>query len=101
MNTIEPTNNQTRVRFCCGGLYSAVLNFFKDSGTALTFSKRFDTAVGTQKVRAFFEGTIDRKELEHTVHGKWIGWVVIKNHKLLIYKTLCRLKSGRSGDSLN
>lgn len=46
-----------------------VLQFFKDSGVSLAFGNSFDHAIGTQKVRSMFEGTVSHRELAGQVNG--------------------------------
>ncbi len=45
-----------------------ILSFFKKSGIKLKFSKLFDLAVGTKKVREFLEGLLGKYDLEMTVN---------------------------------
>ncbi len=47
----------------------SVLSFFKKSGIELKFSKLFDLAVGTRKVREFLEGSSSKYELETTINA--------------------------------
>lgn len=47
----------------------SVLDFFKRSGVKLTFSKTFDKVLGTNKVREFVLGNIDRQALEQEING--------------------------------
>ena len=41
-----------------------ILAFFKKSGVPITFSRMFDIAMGTDKVRLFFDGKIKKRRLE-------------------------------------
>ena len=46
-----------------------ILVFFKKSGLDITFSRMFDLAMGTDKVRLFFDGKIRKKGLEYFVNN--------------------------------
>ena len=46
-----------------------IANFFKKSGVNLIFSKHFDTAVGSSKVREFLEGNLKRSDLARYVNN--------------------------------
>jgi len=46
----------------------ALLTFFKDAGINLSFSPRFDAAVGTTSVRACIQGSLSREQLAHEIH---------------------------------
>ncbi|MFC1842273.1 exo-beta-N-acetylmuramidase NamZ domain-containing protein [Candidatus Dependentiae bacterium] len=48
-------------------LLVSIISFFKQAGLNMKFSKMFDLAVGTGKVREFFEGKRDKKALKHFV----------------------------------
>ncbi|HZW60856.1 MAG TPA: exo-beta-N-acetylmuramidase NamZ domain-containing protein [Candidatus Babeliales bacterium] len=65
----------------------AVLNFFKNTGVSLTFSKRFDSAVGTRSVREFFEGIVERKTLEQAINQELSSFYT-KAMNSFIYKPL-------------
>jgi len=45
-----------------------VLRFFKQAGVKLSFSERFDQAIGTPQVRNFIEGNIDQVSFENTIN---------------------------------
>ena len=65
----------------------AVVDFFKDSGIKLSFSKKFDALVGTTKVREFFGNVIDRKTLEEEVNANLVCFFT-KAMSSFIYKPL-------------
>jgi len=45
-----------------------ILEFFKKSGISITFSRMFDLAIGTDKIRLFFDGKIRKKTLEQFIN---------------------------------
>lgn len=49
-------------------LLISILDFFKDAGITLSFSSHFNKALGSTKVRDFFEGKINRAQLEYEVN---------------------------------
>ncbi|MCX5922880.1 MAG: DUF1343 domain-containing protein [Candidatus Dependentiae bacterium] len=51
-----------------------VLKFFHDNGVHLTFSKSFDTAVGSHKVHDYVKGRITRQELVDEVNTQLTLW---------------------------
>ncbi|MFC1845771.1 exo-beta-N-acetylmuramidase NamZ domain-containing protein [Candidatus Dependentiae bacterium] len=46
-----------------------ILDFFKRSGLALTFSDHFDKAMGSEKVRQFLEGKLSKTALTQYIHN--------------------------------
>jgi len=50
-------------RFSSFGTFLMIVDFFKRSGVTLTFSKHFDKAAGSAKVREFLEGKLSRVAL--------------------------------------
>lgn len=65
----------------------AVLTFFKQSGVTLTFSHRFDVALGTAKVREFFQDAVDFTELEGVINQDLMAFFN-KAMSSFIYKPL-------------
>jgi len=63
----------------------SILKFFKKSGLELTFSKYFDKAVGTAKLRKFLENKISWKEFSRHVN-KNLYLFYNKVSKYFIYK---------------
>lgn len=45
-----------------------IIDFFTHKGISLTFSKQFDRAVGTDKIREYAQGSLSRQELEATLY---------------------------------
>ena len=50
-------------------LFINLILLFKKSGLKMEFSKLFDKAIGTDKVRGFFEGKIEKKELQSLINN--------------------------------
>lgn len=65
----------------------AVVSFFKQAGVSLLFSHRFDKAIGSTKVRAFFEGAVSRKQLEQEVNNE-LDLFFAKAIDIFLYKPL-------------
>jgi len=67
-----------------------IIQFFKECGVKLTFSKQFDIAAGTPLVREFLEGIISDKEFKEKMNGelkKFFG----RAFTAFIYKPLPRI----------
>ena len=67
-----------------------IIQFFKDTGLSLNFSKGFDVAVGTPLVREFLQGSISEKEFREKMNGelkKFFG----RAFTAFIYKPLPRI----------
>lgn len=47
-----------------------ILTFFKQEGVSLSFSRAFDIAIGTKKVRNYILGVGDKQYLAHTINEK-------------------------------
>ena len=54
-------------KICSFNLLLKITNFFKNSGVKMEFSKQFDTAAGTTKVREFLEGKTSYQKLKKIV----------------------------------
>ena len=46
-----------------------IISFLKKSGVNLTFSRMFDLALGTDKVKLFFDGKVKKEQLEKSINN--------------------------------
>jgi uncharacterized protein YbbC (DUF1343 family) len=64
-----------------------VLNFFKKSGVKLTFSNRFDSALGTEKIRKFLQENTNTAKMENEINRALVSFFTKASHSF-IYKPL-------------
>jgi len=65
----------------------SILQFFQKNGTELSFSKDFDTAIGTKKIRTFIKGSTNYKELTHSINSNLKDFLE-KVQPALLYKPI-------------
>ncbi|HSW73578.1 MAG TPA: exo-beta-N-acetylmuramidase NamZ domain-containing protein, partial [Candidatus Limnocylindria bacterium] len=68
----------------------AIMGFFKKEGLLMTFSSHFDAAIGSNKVREFFEGTLAHKDLKKKVNSE-LDTFFSKAFGVFLYKPLPKI----------